>query len=80
MDAWVIDDLTAAEMVAAYNADHDDKLVILDEAMTTEPYAFATKLGNDDLINEINKILKKLLDDGTIESTFKKYDAPYTKP
>ena len=80
VDAWVIDDLTAAEMVAAYNADHDDKLVILDEAMTTEPYAFATKLGNDDLINEINKILKKLLDDGTIESTFKKYDAPYTKP
>ena len=40
--AWVIDDLTAKEMVDAYNADEPEtKLVILDEAMTTEPYAFA---------------------------------------
>ncbi len=80
VDAWVIDDLTAAEMVASYNETHDDKLVILDEAMTTEPYGFATKLGNDDLIGEINKILKKLLDDGTIASVFEKFEAPYTKP
>ena len=80
VDAWVIDDLTAAEMVAAYNADHSDKLVILSEAMTTEPYAFATKLGNDELIAEINKIVNKLVSDGTVASIFKKYDAPYTKP
>ena len=80
VDAWVIDDLTAAEMVASYNESHDDKLVILSEAMTTEPYGFATKLGNDDLINEINKILKKLLDDGTIASVFQKFEAPYTQP
>ena len=80
VDAWVIDDLTAAEMVASYNESHDDKLVILSEAMTTEPYGFATKLGNDELIGEINKILKKLLDDGTIASVFEKFEAPYTKP
>ena len=81
VDAWVIDDLTAAEMVAAYNKDHPDApLVILDEAMTTEPYAFAFVQGSDDLVAKINEILNKLLADGTIAAIFEKYDAPYTAP
>ena len=81
VDAWVIDDLTAAEMVAAYNEDHPDApLVILDEAMTTEPYAFAFAQGNDDLVNKINEILKGMLSDGTIASIFEQYNAPYTAP
>ncbi len=81
VDAWVIDDLTAAEMVAAYNEDHPDApLVILDEAMTTEPYAFAFKKGGDDLVGKINEILNKLLADGTIANIFAKYNAPYTAP
>lgn len=80
VDAWVIDDLTAAEMVEAYNAEHDDKLVILGEAMTTEPYAFATKLGNEDMINAINDIINKLVANGTVASIFDKWNAPYTKP
>ena len=81
VDAWVIDDLTAAEMVASYNEDHPDApLVILDEAMTTEPYAFAFAKGNDDLVNKINEILEDLLADGTIAGIFDKYDAPYTAP
>ncbi len=81
VDAWVIDDLTAAEMVAAYNKDHPDApLVILDEAMTTEPYAFAFAFGSEDLVEKINEILNKLLSDGTVASIFEKYDAPYTAP
>ena len=81
VDAWVIDDLTAAEMVATYNEDHPDApLVILDEAMTTEPYAFAFAQGNEDLVNKINEILKSLLADGTIASIFEQYNAPYTAP
>ncbi|MBP3313431.1 MAG: amino acid ABC transporter substrate-binding protein [Oscillospiraceae bacterium] len=81
VDAWVIDDLTAAEMVAVYNEEHPDApLVILDEAMTTEPYAFAFKKGGDDLVNKINEILNKLLADGTIAGIFEKYNAPYTAP
>lgn len=80
VDAWVIDDLTAKDMVSAYNAEHDDKLVILDEAMTTEPYGFATKLGNDSLINEINTILASLLADGTIKDLFAKYEADFVDP
>ena len=79
--AWVIDDLTAAEMVAAYNEGNPDvKLVILDEAMTTEPYAFAFNMASADLVEEINKILADLLADGTIANIFEKYNAPYTSP
>ena len=55
-----------------------DKLVILEEPLTTEPYGFATKLGNDSLIQAINKELTAMLADGTIKSIFEKYDAPYT--
>lgn len=79
--AWVIDDLTAADMVKKYNEGNPEKkLVILDEAMTTEPYAFAFHLESSDLVDEVNKSLDKLLADGTIEKLFEKYGAPYTAP
>ena len=69
------------DMVDAYNAENPEtKLVILDEAMTTEPYAFAFKLGGDDLVGKINEILNKMLADGTIAEIFEKYNAPYTAP
>lgn len=82
VDAWIIDDLTAAAMVKEYNEGKSDdaKLVILEEAMTTEPYAFAFAFGSEDLVEEINAILKTLLDDGTIAGLFVKYEAPYTAP
>ena len=75
VEAWVVDDLTAAEMCKG-----DDSVKILDDNMTTEPYAFAFAFGSEDLVAEINKILEKLIADGTIASIFEKYDAPYTKP
>ncbi len=80
VDAWVIDDLTAADMVKAYNDEKGESLVILDEAMTTEPYAFAFSFGSEELVVEINKIVNKLVADGTVASIFEKYNAPYTKP
>ena len=80
VDAWVIDDLTAAEMVAAYNAEHDDQLVILDDPMTTEPYALAFAFGSEDLVAGVNEILNSLVADGTVASIFEKYEAPYTSP
>ncbi len=75
VDAWVVDDLTAAEYCKG-----DDTVVILDEAMTTEPYAFAFAFGSEDLVAEINKIMDKLIADGTVAALFEKYDAPYTAP
>ncbi|MDO4982669.1 MAG: ABC transporter substrate-binding protein [Eubacteriales bacterium] len=80
VDAWVIDDLTAAEMVKAYNGDGNGTLVILPEAMTTEPYAFAFSFGSEELVKEINGILSELVADGTVQAIFDKFDAPYTSP
>ncbi len=80
VDAWVIDDLTAADMVKAYNEENDVKLVVLDEPMTTEPYAFAMAFGSEDTIAKINEILAKLQSDGTIAGIFEKYEAPFTAP
>ncbi len=80
VDAWVIDDLTAKDMVDTYNAEHPGALVILSDAMTTEPYAFGFAFGSEDLVAEVNKIVKELVDSGEIQKIFEKYDAPYTKP
>ncbi len=79
VDAWVIDDLTAAEMVEELNKD-GEVVKILDEAMTEEPYAFAFAFGSEDLVAEINKILAKMQEDGTIEALFEEYGAPYAAP
>ena len=75
VEAWVVDDLTAAEMCKG-----DSSVKILSESMTTEPYAFAFAFGSEDLVTEINSILEQLIADGTVEALFAKYDAPYTKP
>lgn len=75
VDAWVVDNLTALQMV-----EEGDGLVILEEKMTEEPYAFAFAFGSEDLVEEIDKILKKLIDDGTVESIFEKYNETYFKP
>lgn len=80
VDAWVIDDLTAADMVKVYNAQGGDQLVILSEAMTTEPYAFAMAFGSEDTIGAINGILSTMLADGTIAAIFEKNEAPFTSP
>lgn len=80
VDAWVIDDLTAKDMVDTYNSKNGNAMTILSDAMTAEPYAFALKLGNDELANKINASLQKLIKNGTIKGIFEKYDAPYTAP
>jgi len=80
VDAWVIDDLTAAEMVKLYNEENGDTLVVLGEAMTTEPYAFAFAFGSEDLVAKINEIITAMVADGTVAEIFAKYEAPYTAP
>ena len=75
VDAWVVDNLTAQQMV-----EEGDGLVILDENMTEEPYAFAFAFGSEDLVAEINTILEKLINDGTIAGIFENYGEAYAKP
>ena len=54
--------------------------MILDEAMTTEPYAFAMAFGSEDTVSKINTVLEGMLADGTIAGIFQKYEAPFTSP
>ena len=75
VDAWVVDNLTAIQMV-----EEGDGLVILDEKMTEEPYAFAFAFGSEDLVEKIDTVLAKLIADGTIESIFANYGETYMKP
>ena len=75
VDAWVVDNLTAIQMV-----EDGDGLVILDEKMTEEPYAFAFAMGSEDLVAAINDALAELIADGTVEGVFDTYGETYMKP
>ena len=75
VQAWVVDDLTAIQMVKA-----GDGLKILDEKMTEEPYAFAFAYGSEDLVAEIDKIVKDLIADGTVKAIFEAYGESYMAP
>ena len=75
VDAWVVDNLTALQMV-----EDGEGLVILNEKLTEEPYAFAFAFGSEDLVVEINTILEKLINDGTVAGIFENYGEAYSKP
>ena len=60
--------------------EENDGLVILEEKMTEEPYAFAFAFGSEDLVAEIDTILTKLIADGTVEEIFATYGETYFKP
>jgi polar amino acid transport system substrate-binding protein len=75
VDAWVVDNLTAIQMV-----EEKDGLKILDENMTEEPYAFAFAFGSETIVAAIDEVLKELIADGTVESIFKKHGEPYVAP
>ena len=75
VDAWVVDNLTAMQMVQ-----EGDGLVVLEEKMTEEPYAFAFAKGSEDLVAEINKSLEKLINNGTVENIFTDFGEAYSKP
>lgn len=51
-----------------------DAFYILDEELSTEQYAVGAKLGNTELIDIINKDLKTLYDNGTVQKLAEKYD------
>lgn len=73
-DAWVVDNEVAVALAA------EQGLVVLDEAMTSEPYAFAFPKGSDTLVAEFNKILSQMIADGTIQDIFDAYGVLYVSP
>ena len=76
VDAWVVDNEVALDLSAKTNG----ATIVLDEAMTSEPYGFAFAKGSDTLVAAIDALLDKWLADGTIEGIFQKYGVPYVSP
>lgn len=72
-DAWVVDN----EVAVAVSQQLD--LVLLDEAMTSEPFAFAFAKGSE-LTAQFDAALAELLADGSVQKLFDKYDALYVAP
>lgn len=62
IDAIVMDSLPAQEVVKI-----NDSFVILDEELLTDRYAFCVKKGNTELLNVINKVMQRLIDEGKID-------------
>ena len=73
VDAWVVDNEVALAMAPELG------LTVLDEAMTSEPYAFALQKGSD-LLASFNEALDALLADGTVEQIFQQYGVTYIAP
>lgn len=66
--ATVADISVANEYIAK-----DDSFVIVGEPLTVEKTAVIAKKGNDELMEEINKAIKELTEDGTVEALKEKW-------
>ena len=73
VDAWVVDNEVALAMAPELG------LTVLDEAMTSEPYAFAFQKGSE-LVTPFNEALNALLSDGAVEQIFQQYGVTYIAP
>ena len=61
-DCIVMDELPAKELVK-----NNSELTILNIELFTDKYAIAVKKGNTELLNKINEVLEKLIEEGKIE-------------
>ncbi|MBR6729421.1 MAG: transporter substrate-binding domain-containing protein [Clostridia bacterium] len=73
VSAVVIDNAVAK----ALSEKQEGKTVVLDEPLTKENYAIATKKGNTELVEKINKALDELKAEGKLAEIFAKYELPY---
>ena len=67
-DLIIMDELPAKEIVK-----ENDNLVILDGVLFQDKYGMIVKKGNDELKEEINKILERMINDGTIDKLVLKH-------
>ena len=70
IDCIVMDQYPAEEMVAT-----NSELVILDGVLFEDKYAIAVQKGNKELLDDINTVIEKLIEDGKIED----FTANHTK-
>ena len=71
--AWVVDNEVGVALAAQQG------LVVLDEAMTSEPYAYAFAKDSA-LTAQFDEALGELLADGTVAAIFEKYGVLYVAP
>lgn len=76
VDAWVVDN----EVAVALSAQQNGKTVVLEETMTSEPYAFAFAKDSGTLVEAFDAALNELIADGTVEQIFENYGVPYVSP
>ena len=62
LECIVMDALPAEQLVAA-----NENLEILEGELFTDKYAIALKKGNTELLDQINEVLQKLIDEGKID-------------
>ncbi len=70
IDAIVMDVLPAQELVTT-----GDDLVILEKELFTDVYAFCVRKGNTELLDTINSVMQKLMDEGKIVEFTTKHSA-----
>ncbi len=68
IDAVIIDDAPAKVFVES-----NPGLALLEGEWVTEDYAIGVKKGNTQLLDAVNKALKELTDDGTVQKIIDKY-------
>ncbi|MBQ1449619.1 MAG: transporter substrate-binding domain-containing protein, partial [Eggerthellaceae bacterium] len=68
-------DVVACDLsIAKYQiAQNPGKFVQLDEPLNSEHYAVGFKLGEDEMAAKVTESLKKLYEDGTVETLINKY-------
>ena len=76
VDAWVVDN----EVAVALSAEQNGATVVLDEKMTSEPYAFAFAKDSGTLVEAFNEAQAALIADGTVAAIFESYGVPYVQP
>jgi ABC-type amino acid transport substrate-binding protein len=57
-----------------------DGLVILEETLTEEPYAFAFAFGSESLVEAIDKVVKDMIASGEMKAIFEAYGESYVAP
>lgn len=67
-DCLIMDELPAKEIVKV-----NSELKIMDGVLFQDRYGMIVKKGNNELRNQINKVLKRLVEDGTIDKLVLKY-------
>ncbi|HHV97345.1 MAG TPA: basic amino acid ABC transporter substrate-binding protein [Clostridiaceae bacterium] len=68
IDAVIIDNFPAKKY-----AERNSELKLIEGEFEEEQYAMAVKKGNKKLLDQINKALQKLMEDGTYDSILEKY-------